>query len=274
MTDMILGPGGEASGHWYKPDPQGDRSVYEIRGTNGAMRPPTLRDARKLGLYPGVTSVLEIAARPALETWKRNRAIQWALERGSSYEWTPETLWQTVSKIDSDCAEATRNAADRGTSIHAAIEASYRNEPFEPEFAACVTAVHRALEDVFGEHDRSAWKAEEAHTSTLGFGGRVDLWSPTLKAVADIKSKDFTSPLDAPSMYPEQARQLAAYASMVLPEVSPIICVNVLVSRQIPELVVVHRWTADQISQAWDEFQLLWKLWKLTKGYDPIAQPC
>ena len=51
------------SGHWYLPD---GAPAYEIRGTNGKVRPVTLRDARKLNLLPSVTTIMQCAAKPQL----------------------------------------------------------------------------------------------------------------------------------------------------------------------------------------------------------------
>ena len=48
------------SGHWYTRD---GRPFYEVPRSDGSgMRPATLKDARLLGLYPGVTTILRCAA--------------------------------------------------------------------------------------------------------------------------------------------------------------------------------------------------------------------
>ena len=45
------------SSHWYWPD---GRTCYEVERADGkGMRAATLRDARKLGLYPGVTGIIK-----------------------------------------------------------------------------------------------------------------------------------------------------------------------------------------------------------------------
>ena len=62
----------QESGHWYDTD---GNSQYTIVGANGKTRNTTLRDARKNGFVPSVTTVLNIAAKPALENWKIKQAI-------------------------------------------------------------------------------------------------------------------------------------------------------------------------------------------------------
>src|SRR5690606_19485277 len=63
-------------GHWYGRD---GSCVYEIRGANGKMRAVNLRDARKLGLVPGVSSISQMEHKPALERWKIEQALMAAL---------------------------------------------------------------------------------------------------------------------------------------------------------------------------------------------------
>ena len=56
------------SGHWYRCD---GTPVHRLPTADGqGERPTTLRDARRLKLYPSVTSILGILAKPGLEKWK------------------------------------------------------------------------------------------------------------------------------------------------------------------------------------------------------------
>ena len=69
------------SGHWYT---QEGEPMYTIVGANGKERNTTLRDAKSLGLVPSVTTIIAIAAQPALENWKMNQILKSAitLEKG------------------------------------------------------------------------------------------------------------------------------------------------------------------------------------------------
>jgi len=64
------------STHWY--DKEG-KPAYTVIGANGKKRATNLRDARKLNLVPSVTTVMNVAAKPALENWKINQALMAAL---------------------------------------------------------------------------------------------------------------------------------------------------------------------------------------------------
>ena len=64
------------SEHWYSKTGE---SAYTIVGSNGKERNTNLRDARKHGYVPSVTTILGVAAKPALENWKINQALNSAL---------------------------------------------------------------------------------------------------------------------------------------------------------------------------------------------------
>ena len=54
------------NGHWYQKD---GSPAYMIVGKNGKERPTTLRDARKLGFVPSVTTIIGCADKPPIVWW-------------------------------------------------------------------------------------------------------------------------------------------------------------------------------------------------------------
>src|SRR5688572_11137517 len=109
-------PRASESGHWYDRD---GTPRYEVMAKNGSMRPATLRDARKFGWYPGVTSIIKCAAAPGLETWKQNQVLMAALTLPRVEGETSESLCQRIMR---DSGEQARKARDKGPEIHAAIQ--------------------------------------------------------------------------------------------------------------------------------------------------------
>ena len=73
---MIIKQKNSESSHWYTKT--GD-SAYQVEAKNGQMRATTLRDAKKLGLVPSVTTILGVAAKPALNTWLQTQVLLSAL---------------------------------------------------------------------------------------------------------------------------------------------------------------------------------------------------
>ena len=66
------------AGHWYDKD---GLPTYTIVGANGKERNTTLRDARQWGYVPSVTTIIGVAAKPSLENWKVNQALNSAIHR-------------------------------------------------------------------------------------------------------------------------------------------------------------------------------------------------
>ena len=64
------------SQHWY--DRQGN-PMYTVIGKNGKERNTTLRDARTMNLVPSVTTILNVAAKPALNVWLQRQVLMAAL---------------------------------------------------------------------------------------------------------------------------------------------------------------------------------------------------
>ena len=61
MTTIIARAGEQT--HWYD---QKGAPAYTVKAKDGSDRPTTLRDARKMNLAPSVTTILKVAAKPAL----------------------------------------------------------------------------------------------------------------------------------------------------------------------------------------------------------------
>ena len=117
MATITTGLAAE-SGHWYSAD---GSPAYQIEAKNGNLRAVTLRDARKLNLYPSVTTIIRSAAAPGLEAWKTKQAVLAALTLPRQPEETDESF---VGRVLVDGREQARKAAELGTNIHAAIEAA------------------------------------------------------------------------------------------------------------------------------------------------------
>ncbi len=227
----------------------------------GTPRPTTLRDARQLSLVPSVTTIIKCAAAPALTNWMVDQGILAALTLPRNPD-EAEAWW--LERVKKDAQEQARAAAERGTEIHAAIEAHYAGYG-SPEHAALVGAVDDAICGRFGmELD---WYAEPAFAHPLGFGGKADLLShPTTNDVLlDVKTKDAWAE-GTKLHWDEHAIQLAAYRhGLGRPEAT---CANVFVSRQEPWQVSIHTWDEADLQRGWRMFLGLLDYWKAKAGYE------
>ena len=122
------------SGHWYTP--RGE-PAHTIIGANGKERATTLRDARKEGFLPSVTTVLKVAANEGLNRWLKSNLLMAAatlprIEGESADDW--------INRVTEDAQRQGQEAASLGTSIHASLEKAYEGEYYDPEHKDFVIA--------------------------------------------------------------------------------------------------------------------------------------
>jgi len=260
MTTIIARAGEQT--HWYD---QKGAPAYTVKAKDGSDRPTTLRDARKMNLVPSVTTILKVAAKPALEAWKMEQMLLAAMTLPQLPN-EPEVHF--VQRIIQDSKETAKRAAERGTRIHESIE-KYFLGGHQVEHEDMAKAFDEKVTKHFKLKSLTPWIVESSFTDPMGFGGKVDLYtgidatSPT-GIVLDAKSKDFDYDDDVVG-YPEHAMQLAAYRyGLGLPEAR---CANVFVSVKRPGLIKVHEWTEKELDQHWEMFKCLLRYWTLKNKF-------
>lgn len=244
------------STHWYTRD---GVPMYTVPSKkDGTPRNTTLRDARELNLVPSVTTILNVAAKPALTIWLQEQAILAALTlpRGEDES---ESSW--LKRVVQDSKQQGKDAADLGTEIHESIQSYYEGKkesrhPFH--VMSCTNAIHTR----YGDQE---WIAERPFAHELGFGGKCDLYTSEGDGIViDIKTKDFDD-LSKPLWYDEHMIQLAAYrVGLGVPKAT---CANVFVSRTNPDLSVVKEWAEEDIQRGWAMFQHLLNYWILKHSF-------
>lgn len=249
------------STHWYCRE---GKPRYEVEGRNGP-RDTTLRDARPNGWVPSVSTIeQDVLAKPALTRWKVNQAILATLTLPKDESWSEE---EYLGRIASDARRQALDAAQEGTRIHNAIEAHFLGEAIPAPYAPHVAGVLKALDRSFPHVED--WVAEQSFAHPLGFGGRVDLHSPSTPIVLDFKGKDFGPDIDIRSdirLAHDQYIQLSAYAlGLCIPEAA---LVNVFVSRTHPGLVRVHVWDRSYNYKGQRIFRAALDIWKAQRDYE------
>ena len=246
------------SNHWY--DAAGN-AAYEIPTKSGNLRPVTLRDARKLNLYPSVTGVIKMLPAPGLERWKRNQAILSALTLPMI---DGESLDDYAKRIEQDAAEQARKAAERGTAIHQSLEYALQGRAHPIDHQPYVDAVFSLLKPL----KKGEWFAEKSFsTSVWGYGGKVDLSCEG--CVIDFKCKEFDTDKSGKDLaYPEHCYQLAACREGL--HLYDVPCFNIFISVTNPGLAVIHEWSQSDLEHGFEIFKSLLNTWKLVKKYDPL----
>jgi hypothetical protein len=243
--------------HWYRQD---GTPCYEVEKKAGGLRPATLADARKLGLVPSVTTILAVVPKPALEVWKVRQGILAALTlpRGED---EPEPAW--LDRILDDSREQAKAAAEEGNRIHDAIERSFRGMVVEERYRPHVQGARDELTRLFPAVDD--WVPERSFASPLGYGGKVDLHSPSTGITVDHKGKDGDFS-DAKKLAFDQHYQLAPYQRGLGLQAN--VAANLFISRTHPGKVASHVWSVADLAQGWDVFMAACALWRALRGYD------
>ena len=240
-------------GHWYS---KSGEPCHFMEKKDGGSRDTTLRDARKLNLFPSVTEILNIAAKPALTNWLVNQAYLSALTLPKN---EGESLDDFKKRAERDAKKEAQDAAELGSQIHNDIERLFLGQ--KPlVHATAAQAVYDFVVDYTGIKD--GWIAEKTFASPYGYGGMIDLHHPG-GWVVDYKTKDF-SEIGAQMAYDDHAMQLSAYAHGI--EIPKARKMNIFVSRTTPGLIAHYEWNDDYF----DRFECLLKYWQLCKGYQPV----
>jgi len=250
---MIITEKVQENGHWYTK--QGT-SAYTTIGKTGE-RPTTLRDAKKLGLLPSVTTIIGVANKgEGLQRWMQEQAILAALTL-PRLENEEESVW--LSRVMKDSKATGREAAERGTAIHNIIQ-GYFEQMYLPEKPAYLDAIDNALSNAFGSQP---WLSERSFGHPLGFGGKCDLMAKQINGqgtgfIVDFKTK--TTDLDKVDVYFEHELQLAAYREgLNLPKAR---CAIVFVNGTTNQVKLIEV-EESRLQKGWECFQYLLRFYQV-----------
>ena len=264
----------ESASHWYFPD---GTPLHEVPRADGkGSRPTSLRDARKLGLFPSVTNVLSILAKPGLDAWKQEQAILAALTLPRSEE---ETLDDFAKRVLVDMTSEVGRAADLGSAVHAAIE-GYAQGRWLPEDKG----VARLFEPARQWFDKEVIAVHSVEIATAhlewGYAGRVDLVA-TLRStgrptVIDFKTQKTRRDRDGnfkPILHDTWPLQLEAYRMALASRdkgLADAAIASVVIGSTDPVPVVVKVWDDADKDGYFRAFLAARDLWVWQKNYCPV----
>ena len=130
--------------HWYK---RTGEACYTIVGKNGKERDVNLKDARKLGLLPSVTGILQMEAKPQLTAWLIDQALMAAITLPRIPN---ENLDDFKARASQDAGAQAMKARARGQVLHAEIERYLKGEQVDIESMKYVVPVADWLDRNFG----------------------------------------------------------------------------------------------------------------------------
>lgn len=257
------------SSHWYKADGTPCHRLPRVRG--GGLRPTTLRDARRLQLFPSVTSILGIFAKPQLDKWKM-RQVALASMRLDRTDGESDDYY--ADRIIDEAFEQVEQAADLGSRIHDAIEKHYEGVAVPDDLQVYTKPVFewQAQKQVqFIEREKVL--VNQLH----GFAGTMDVacrYGTNGIGVIDFKTRK-TKPGVAVTPYDGQAMQIAAYGATYWGEenLPRLFGANVYISTTEPGRLEVATYTPQQLMAEWEVFKMACSMWRHSKNYDPRSAP-
>lgn len=253
----------ESSSHWYTRDglPAHDAD---------------LRRARKEGLFPSVTSVLQTIAKPSLDVWKQNQAILAALTL-PRLENEPDDAF--AKRVVEDSKQHSIKAMEFGTAIHEQCEGtSYAfMEKCNFEYNQDLMPFTKHFIDWHNANISEVVAVEKivVHRE-LGYAGKVDLIAVHKThglCVIDMKTQGIKEG-KKPAFYDEWLWQLKAYdearpsrwreCETELPKL-----ISVVINSNKPEPVTEKVWPVEDYENAWEIFKSALEIWKRSREYFP-----
>ena len=248
--------------HWYTKD---GVPAYTIKKTNSDEdRPTTLRDARKHGLLPSVTTLFAVMAKPGIDRWKLNKAIGAALDTPRDAEEPDERYYK---RILTKSFEETSDAAELGTKIHDAIDASFDNiEPAE-ELKQFVDPTMRYLKTL---NLTDVIREQVVVNLDEGYAGRVDLMArhKSQNIIIDFKTRKTTEGAKV-TPFDFQATQIAAYAMGAFGTLRNCYGANIYISTTEPGRIETSVYDEDTLKDEYDLLLNILGIWRHIKKYDP-----
>lgn len=271
--------------HWYHKD---GKSQHTVLTADGKERDTTLRDARKLNLFPSTTGIIKELAAPGLVNWMCEQGViaGWNLRDqftevvGESEE-ARAVRWKVYMRACMyESQKIAREAREKGQSIHDAcqkfVDGEYHLVP--AEYVEHCEGLMSALDREFGSD--AAWITEESFACREGYAGRSDLGSRAVSALGDIKCKPFTLEDLAPKVvngkrmpakkltYDEHYMQLASYKhGLDYPPNTRLF--NVFVSTTVPGLVHIVNHTPEESEFGLRLFNAALAVWHIRNDYKP-----
>jgi len=256
--------------HFYTVNGDSRHVMPTKKGAKNPTRPTTIADAKALGLLPSCTEILKQAYNPALERWKLNTLAEYCHRVPAIYD---EPADSYVRNAVEKAFEQVTEAADLGTRIHDAIEASYvrPDEPRDAEMIGYVDAARGALSRL----GITPVQHEVAVVNTAeGYAGRADVsWTRGLSCgILDFKSRK-TKPGQEVEPYQSEIAQIAAYHVAHWTNNEPILDThrgfNVYISTTEPGRVDVCEYDAQELKVGWEWFLACATLFRIRHNWDP-----
>lgn len=287
------------SSHWYTA--KGD-SCHEVpnKSKPGTSRSTTLTDARKLGLFPSVTTILALLDKPQLTDWKLeqvtaefHRRLNVITDNRTATDIAVGILdlcHRSFDALHTDICDRAfqqvEDAADAGKQIHKATELVLSGADYDDGELVFLPELNERfpmrtfigpIKGFVKEHEIHPTGHEVRIVNQIhGYAGTGDLPMSCKRGVGfgDWKTRK-TKPGQPVKAYDEQLMQIGAYHGghyATVPQVGSFITgFNLFISTTEPGRIEAVWYSDEDVATAYEAFGHLCALWRFLKGYDPRA---
>lgn len=265
----------QESSHWYTRD---GKALHRMPTADGkATRPTHLGDARKLNLFPSVTGILGVLAKPGLASWKEDQIVLATLRISRK---KTETDGDYIDRVKEEAFKQVKDAQDKGTMIHKEIERFFTHDwstQFEPN-----PLVGLMVGPVVNWMISNKIRVENPEKIVVnlkhGFAGTMDIpfrWKDN-KGIGVIDFKSRKTKEGEPCLpYDEQPTQIASYAATYWSEEYLQYCwgANVYISTTEEGRVDLAMYKPAMLVAEYEMFGHLCAIWRHKNQYDPRLLP-
>jgi len=262
----------DGGGHWYHAD---GRPQHTVLSKDGNPRNTTKRDARKLGLFPSVTTITKVIANPSLDRWKQqqifNACISNPLKSG-------DELGEYESRVRAFAQRKMVDARAFGSLFHSAIDELNKTGFLTEEYNEVKPFVQHYIQWTRDEQVQFLDTEFTAVNERLGYAGQVDALAVVggKLTLLDYKTQDVKEDGKGqlkPNWYESWIWQLAAYKNASWPNKPKKIqqVMSVVLCSQAPCYPITKIWTTEEVAAGWKVFQAASQIWQLTNNFNPAA---
>jgi len=242
--------------HYY--DSKGN-PAYEIIGKNGKARAPYVKEARDLGLVPGVTSISGQVGNENIINWMIYSAIDICMEHPFCEMGTSKEDWK--KKISQLIKIEKERITGQGHKIHDALEHYYKSGKIKEQYRDFIVPVIELIENKWPMLQRTDWIPERSFNFGGLYGGKVDISTEYNGGIIlDFKTKD-SEDINKFKAYESHKQQLIAYGyGLKMPKAQ---YGNIFLSALKPNILLLEM--HGDLTYYWNKFKLLLQYWHLDK---------
>jgi hypothetical protein len=207
---------------------------------------------------PSVTTITGILDKAGLLQYFHKQVIAAVFSETRQKEHESWDLY--VQRIIFASKQESKKASERGSDLHNKLEDYFKvYKVQEEEFLLPV------IQEVLKLGKNTDFIPEQAFSSPLGFGGKVDLINIQDDLIIDFKTKTATDKKKF-YKYDEHLMQLAAYREgLNMPTAR---CFDLYFSSAEPGIVEMHEWSEKELQKGLLMFKSLLSYWKVANDYD------